>query len=189
MKNILILNQKGGTGKSQISVEVARSLQRTHTPSALVNLDAQGAIIDPYKDDGAEIMVIDTAGQLKEKLATYVKNSDVLIVPCRSSRQDTQPLFRTLKIIQENRKPNSSLFIVLNCYHSRYKSSNDFLQSLYQIKIEAEIMTLPESQLFVQASAMRKSILDYRPKSEPAKATLLLVNNVRKAAGLSAEVI
>lgn len=189
MKNVLVLNQKGGTGKTQISVEIARSLQRTGIPSALANLDAQGAVLDPYKDDGAKITVVDTAGVLKEKLATYVQNSDILVVPCRSSRQDTQPLFRTLRIIRENRKPDSSLFIVLNCYHARYKSSNDFLHQLQKLDLGAEILTLPESQLFVQAAALQKSILDYRPKSEPAKAALMMVNSIRKAADLPEETI
>lgn len=189
MKNILILNQKGGTGKTQISTEIARSLQRTNVASALINLDAQGSILEPYKDNDAEISVIDTAGVLKEKLATYVQNSEILIVPCRSSRQDTQPLFRTLRIIQENRKPDSRLFIILNCFHPRYKSSNDFLNALQKLDVNAEILTLPESQLFVQAAALQKSILDYRPKSEPAKAALIMINAIRKAADLPDEAI
>ena len=189
MKNILLISQKGGTGKTQISAEIVRSLQRTSTPSALFDIDQQGGILDPYKDEGAIVAVIDSPGQLQRQMNEWVKSSDVIVIPCRSSRQDIQPLLRTLQIVTDSKKPDTKIFIVLNCYNPRFKSSKDFLSSIRKLNTGAQILTLPESQIFVQAASMQKSAIDYKPKSDPAREALVLVNAIREAVGLPKETI
>ena len=46
-------------------------------------------------------------------------------------------------------------------------------------QVQDDIIKLPQSELFVQASAYGKSIVDYAPKSNSAVATIELCNRVR----------
>lgn len=190
MKNILLLQQKGGTGKSTIVSELVRSLQRTGTPSAYYDLDQQGGgLFKPYKDDGAVVSVIDTPGQLSENAGKWVKESDVIVVPTLCSKRDMEPLERTLKIVRKNRKRKSKIVIVLNRF-TRWKSSTDFMDWIQRQDTKADmILTMPQSELFLQANADDKAIIDFKPRSEPAKATLKVVNAIRSAAGLDEEII
>ena len=193
MINIVVVQEKGGTGKSTISAEIVGSLKRTGTPSAFYDLDGQGGtVIKPYKDDDAVISVIDSPGSLQPKMGDWIKHADIVVIPTLCSRYDKEPLLRTLKIFRENRKPDSKLFIVLNRF-TRWRNSQQFLECIHGLdtgmETRAEILTLPQSELFLQAGEAETNVVSYKPKSEPAKSSLILVNAIRKAAGLPEETV
>lgn len=189
MKNILILQQKGGVGKTTLCGELSRSFQRTGTPSAFYDLDQQGGcIVEPYEDKGAKVAVIDTPGSLQERMADWVAASDVIVIPTKCSKMDQAPLLRVLDIVRENKKPRSKVFIILTMF-TRWTSSRDFKEWIQGQNTGAEILTLPQSEIIIQASAYGKSVIDYKPKSEPAKEALTIINAIRKAVNLPEEII
>ena len=186
MKNILILQQKGGCGKSTVALELVRSLQRTQTPSCFYDLDQQTNRLQPYKDKKAVVAVIDTPGSLTERMPDWVKESDVIIVPSISSAFDLDPLKRTMDIVMQHKKRKAKVFILLNQY-TRWKSSQDYMELLRQMYPDIEILTLPHSELFRQASGAMQSVVEYRPKSTASVATLALVNRIRETVDLPPE--
>lgn len=187
MKYVLVLNQKGGVGKTTICEEVAASLQRTNTPFCFYNLDPQGGCcIEPREDDGAEVAVIDTPGSLSDQTAGWVQNADVLIVPVRASGKDIPAFERMLDIIQANKKKDVKLIIVVNQW-TRYTASRDFYEWLIGLGMDFVVTRLPQSELFQKASAAGKPLTDYAPKSVPADGAMLVVNMVRRAVDLEEE--
>ena len=190
MKNILIIEEKGGSGKTTICSELVGSFKRTGTPSAFYDLDGQGgALFEPYADDDAIVSVIDTPGSIQERMGEWVSSANVVIIPTRCSQYDVAPLMRTLEIYKANRKKKAKLFIVLNQF-TRWRSSTEFLEGIRKQDTGAEsILTLPQSEIFLQAGMEEMTVIDYRPRSDAAKSCLTLINAVRKAVKLPEEII
>ena len=189
MQNILIIEEKGGSGKTTICSELVGSFKRTGTPSAFYDLDGQGGtLFEPYADDDAVVSVIDTPGSIQDRMGVWVSSANVVIIPTRCSQYDIPSFMRTLEIYKANRKKKCKLFIVLNQF-TRWRSSTEFMEGIRKQNTGAEILTLPQSEIFLQAGMEQMTVIDYRPRSDAAKSCLALINTVRKAVKLPEEII
>lgn len=185
MKNILICNSKGGVGKSLIADELAFSFERTGTLYNFYDLDSQGGTIHKTaKNDHALASVIDTPGALNEQLAKWLTSADLIIIPTRTTSRDIEPLKRMMSIVNTN-NPNSPVIYVMNAFN-RWRASKDFYEWLSK-HVHSNILTLPQSELFVQASAYNVSIVEYAPKSKAAIAVLELCNKIREYINITLE--
>lgn len=189
MKNVIVLNQKGGVGKTTICEEIAASLQRTKTPFSFYNLDPQGGCcIEPREDKDAEVAVIDTPGTFQEQTAGWIQNSDVIIIPVRASGKDIPAFNRMLDVVSVNKKPDAKVVVVINQW-TRHTASRDFYDWLIGLGMDVIVTRMPQSELFQKASAAGKALTDYAPKSAPAAGAMVVVNMVRRIAGLPEETL
>ena len=185
MKNVLICNSKGGVGKSLIVDELAFSFERTDTPYNFYDLDNQGGTIHKTKrNESAIVSIIDTPGALNEQLAQWITSAHLVIIPTRTTSRDIEPLKRMIEIVSTNNK-DCPIIYVLNAYN-RFKASSDFTEWLSK-QVHNTILALPQSELFVQASAYSKSIVEYAPKSKVALATIELCNKVKEYINIQLE--
>ncbi len=188
MKTVLVLNQKGGVGKTTICEEVAASLQRTGTPFCFYNLDPQGGCcIEQREDEDAVVAVVDTPGALSDQTAQWIQNADVIVVPVRASGKDIPAFNRMLDVIDANKKKDAKVIVVVNQW-TRHTASRDFYEYLIGQGKDFVVTRLPQSELFQKASAAGKPLTDFAPKSVPAEGALLVVNMVRRAADLDEEI-
>lgn len=188
MKKILVCGQKGGTGKSTISDELAFSFERSGIPVAFLDLDVQGGTIHKTnRDPSAEVAVIDTPGALQPELPDWLAEADVIIVPMRTTSRDIPPLWRMRRAIEAAGKEERVLY-VLNGW-TRFKASSDFLLWFQGACGEdVSVYRLPQSELFVQVSAAGRSVVGYSRKRTPAaEAVLELCNAVRQMVGFPPE--
>ncbi len=185
MKNILISNTKGGVGKSLIADELAFSFERTDIPYNFYDLDSQGGTLHrTSKKENATVSVIDTPATLNDQLGQWISSADLIIIPTRTTSRDIEPLRRMIEIVNRNNNKCNVIY-VLNAFN-RWRVSNDFYEWLSRY-VNSTILFLPQSELFVQASAYRKSIVDYAPKSKAAFAILELCNKVREFLNITLE--
>ena len=169
MKNILISNTKGGVGKSLIADELAFSFERTDIPYNFYDLDSQGGTLHrTSKKENATVSVIDTPATLNDQLGQWISSADLIII----------------EIVNRNNNKCNVIY-VLNAFN-RWRASNDFYEWLSRY-VNSTILFLPQSELFVQASAYRKSVVDYAPKSKAAIAILELCNKVREFLNITLE--
>lgn len=179
MKTILVCNQKGGVGKSLVADELCFSFERTSTPLAFYDLDAQGGTIHQQSpNSGADVAVVDTPGTLHPDFAAWIASDDLVVVPTRASTRDIPPLLRTGEIVIANSKTDIPALIVVNAWN-RFRACMDFLDWLRPRAPEKNTMILPQSEAFVQAAAAGRSVVDFAPGSQAAKATIALCNRVR----------
>ena len=189
MKKILVCNQKGGVGKSLVADELAFSFARTGVPVAFLDLDSQGGTL--HKTDqrtDAVVAVIDTPGALQKQMGAWMAEADIIVIPTRTTSRDIEPLLRMMDIVRVN-AANKPVLYVLNGWN-RWKASSDFRDWFKQQRRagEAKIVTLPQSEQFVQAGAAGVSVVEYAGrKAAAAKATLEMVNEVRVMAGFEPE--
>lgn len=127
MKIIAVASQKGGSGKSTISIHLAVEAQQNRLKTLLIDLDPHSQtsrefgrqresnepliisddglkieqILSVARDDDYDFIVIDLPPYV-DKIASHVSRlSDLTIVPCRPSFADVRTLVRSLQQIDE----------------------------------------------------------------------------------------
>ena len=188
MKKVLVCNQKGGTGKSFISDEIAFSLERTGVPIAFIDLDVQGGVIHQTSlRDDAVVTVIDTPGALQKDLGDWMEESDLIIIPTRTTSRDIAPLLRMIEIVKARAKLKPIL-VVLNGWN-RWRAASDFRDWLEEQgqTDDFTVMTLVQSEVVVQSSAAGQSVVTYAPKSQAAADIEAITEYVRRHVGLKSE--
>lgn len=184
--NILVLNRKGGSGKTTIADELMFSLERSNISSAFVDLDEQQTSIHEDSSAGkenADVWVIDTPGALSNHIENWIADADVVVVPTNPSARDIPMLLETLENVRTYGR-NVHLVIVINRF-TRYTASQQFLDVVQKVREEGEIITtIPQSEVFQKAFIHHRSVIDEAPKSVAALKTLQTINAIRTAAGL-----
>lgn len=151
MKTILVCNQKGGVGKSLVADEIAFSFERSGIPVSFYDLDAQGGTLHRTREaDGAQVAVVDTPGALQEALSEWLKEADVVVIPTRTTSRDIEPLMRMRKAVFKHSR--AKIVYVMNGWN-RFKASRDFMEWFEGLAGDQTVVTLPQSEAFVQAGA------------------------------------
>lgn len=169
MKTILIMNQKGGCGKTLIADELAWAMERANIPCNFSDLDAgQGsARHKPSKVDGAEVNVVDTAGALNKAMVECIEEADFIIIPTLTGSSDMRPLVRMIELMKKNDIKKPVLF-VFNRFN-RFSVCRDFLEWFDKSFPELKTITLAETVAIQQAHFMGKSVCEFKPNSKGAK--------------------
>lgn len=165
-KTISFINQKGGVGKSLLADELAFEFERLNIEFSFYDLDGQGGLIhEQTVNEKAKYTIVDTPGQLTEDITTVIKESDVIIVPTRASIKEMEPLERTLKLIQDNKKKKTAVILVLNGW-TRFTTYTQFETWLNNEYPEFDkIITLPQSEPLAQAGSYGESVITYKPRN------------------------
>ena len=138
MKKIAVLNQKGGAGKTTLSINLARAIQLAGCKVILIDSDPQGSTrdwntanegtvlpvlgldrktieADLKNVQGYEYAVIDGAPQLREMAVATIKAADIVLIPVQPSPLGiwaTSDLIELIKERQEITNKPKAAFIV-----------------------------------------------------------------------------
>ena len=141
MFTISIIGQKGGSGKTTLAIGLAVAAAKVGETVVLIDLDPQANAtnwsdrragenpvvisaqvsrlrhtVETAKNNGADFVIIDTAGKNDSAAIEAAKVSDLVLVPSRPQMFDmeTLPTVRTLLRAAENDPP---AFVVYNTIH------------------------------------------------------------------------
>ena len=128
MKIIALLNEKGGSGKSTIAINLACALHRDGRRVVLIDADPQGTardwreasptdvdlppvvaldrpemLLSSIKTLAADIAVIDTPAKAEKMSANVVRIAHIAIVPVQPSAADVWASAAAVKLIQSKR--------------------------------------------------------------------------------------
>jgi chromosome partitioning protein len=142
MFTISLVGQKGGTGKTTISVGLACAAARAGRTVAIIDLDPQATALkwkdrrseknpivvaaqasrlqpalDTARAGGADYVVIDSAGRSDENATAAVESADMVLIPTRSSVVELETLPSVRRILLMAGALAKPAFIVLNCIH------------------------------------------------------------------------
>lgn len=167
--NILLVNQKGGVGKTTFADEIAWGLERRGHKVGFGNLDPQGGANHEKNllDDEDAVNVIDTPGFLSDETAVYAKNADIAIIPVQPGTLGLKPMKRTIKVITEA-NPDLSFAIIVNNFAANQTVDRQFLELLEADDLPV-LGTVPTAAAFKQGAALGKPCTKSRRAARPPR--------------------
>lgn len=136
MYTVAILSQKGGTGKTTLTLHLAVASERAGRPAAVIDLDPQASAagwkdsrsaetpavvpvpaarlrqaLDAARAGGAAITFIDSAPHATEAALAAAEVADLVLIPCRAGILDLRAIGTTARTIKLSGK---QAFVVLN---------------------------------------------------------------------------
>lgn len=183
MKRIVVMNSKGGSGKSLLARELAYSLERTNTPFNFYDFDRQRGSTPEREQKDAIVMIADTPAKLSnQQISQFAQSADVIIIPTQTGMDDAEPTIETLNIAR-TANPNAKIVVVQNSW-TRYRLASDYNKWLRDNIGDAELKVLPRSEMFGQARAANMSVVEWAPRSRATAMLLDTLNTIKKAAEL-----
>lgn len=144
MQTIVIVSQKGGTGKTTIAVHLAVAAELDGKAAVVIDLDPQASAaawrdlreaespavesVQPARlavtlkaaaDTGADFAVIDTPARSENAALEAVRAADLALIPCRPGFFDTAAMSFTANLLKLAGKPG---FVVFSQVPSRAAS-------------------------------------------------------------------
>jgi chromosome partitioning protein len=135
MKTVVIVSQKGGTGKTTIAIHLAVAAERTGKAAVVIDLDPQASAaawrdlraaegpavesVQPARlavtlkaaaEAGADFAVIDTPARSENAALEAVRAADIALIPCRPGFFDTAAMSFTANLLKLAGKPGFVVF-------------------------------------------------------------------------------
>src|SRR3954468_23408538 len=198
-----VLNQKGGVGKTTISVNLAHALTLMGGRVLLVDADPQGSALSwsavrieeplfpvvgmpkptlhkdlPSVARDYDYVVIDGAPRVNELCRAAILASDTILIPVQPSPYDVWAAAQTVELIREAQQYKDHLraAFVINRKIVNTAIGRDVASALEHFEIPILPCHLCQRVLYAESAAEGLSIAEVAPKSEAAREIAALVS-------------
>ena len=187
MKTIVLLSQKGGSGKTTLSLNLGVAAVEAGLQVLIVDLDPQQSagrwsrlcktdnpviVTGQHKQlrktlakaegAGADLVIIDTAPKSESASLAAAICADLIVIPCRASSLDIDAVGDSVAIAELARKP--AIFVLNDCRASSTlpklaaEALKEYGQTISPIRIGSRVG-------FVKSLAEGKGVIEYEPRS------------------------
>ena len=189
-KVVTFANIKGGSGKSTLCVNIAAMLTKLKFKVCVVDADPQKStsdwitntkdpllsqvtcieILDPEKfvELDYDFVLIDTQGSLNKELAGFLRVSSLVLVPCRSSRDDIvgQGWIQIFLGKSQHELKKVPLLAVLNGVNKRSQILYHIKQQLNEDGVLVAKTSVSQRVCFSETNVNMVSIIGYNRVAE-----------------------
>ena len=191
MKTVVLLSQKGGTGKSTIATHLAVCAERDGKKVALFDLDPQASsykwsqrrkeeqpavvsataaalanLLAQAKQQGADLILVDTAGHADASSLHALHHADLVLIPCRPSAADLDAIEDTIELASRA-KPSKSA-VVLNAAPTRGQLSQQARVAIEE-RIKVAPVVLGQRSAYASAWIDGRSVEEYEVNGKAAE--------------------
>jgi chromosome partitioning protein len=191
MKTIAIISQKGGAGKTTLSVHLATAAALAGHKAAIIDLDPQGTaaswgdrrqaetpevvsgqaarlpvLIDAALANGADFLILDTAPNADQTALRAAQIADVVLIPCRAATFDLEAIRATLTLSQLAQKPS---FVVLNAIPPRSGIGREAAEGLTAQGAQVAPVMLTQRAAFTHGVIDGRTAQEYEPDGKAAE--------------------
>ena len=207
MRKIAVLSQKGGAGKTTIGLNIGIAAELVGQSAAIIDLDPQASItqwgdsreadasvvvsaqaarlpniLKTCEDNGAGVVVIDTAPHAEQSALAAARAADIVIIPCRPSIVDLRAIGSTIDIC---RIANTPCFVLLNQTPSRGSLADDAAEALAELDVQIAPVQIGQRIAYVHAVTKGQGVLEYEPNGKAAEEINTLYQFIQDQTGAS----
>lgn len=208
-----ILNQKGGVGKTTLTVSIAHELSRRYKSEDILVADAdpqQSALnwsearesILPFSVIGFakkslhrdlpllaktyKYVIIDGPPRVTELARSCILASDVVLIPCTPSPYDIWASTETIELVKEANiyKEKLKSVFVINRKIANTAIGRDVTETLKELDVSVLETYVTQRVIFAEAAASGKTVFDIEPDGKAANEINNLVNELLKMQGV-----
>lgn len=192
MKVIAVIAQKGGAGKTTLSVGIAVAATLDSLTVAVIDLDAQATtanwgdrreaeepvvisaqaarlpkILEAARGQGADLVVIDTAPRAEQGALAAAQAADLVLIPCRPTIYDLETVRTTVELVRLAGSPPAS--VVLNGVPPRGTREHQAREVLADLGTLVCPAGLGHRAAVEHAAALGLSAQEYEPRGKAAE--------------------
>ena len=204
-----MLNQKGGVGKTTLSISVAHDLARKNKPEDVLLVDADPqqsalgwsevresklpfAVIGfakkslhrdlPAIGKNYKHIIIDGPPRVAEVARSCIMASDIVIIPCTPSPYDIWASEETVQLVKEATvyKENIKYYFAINRKIANTAIGRDVVDILNSMEMKVLTSHVCQRVIFAEAAALGKTVFDLDPESKASEEIEKLVNEILK---------
>jgi chromosome partitioning protein len=200
-----VLNQKGGCGKSTISINLAAAYVQLGRRTLLVDADPQGSAMAwsaarelpplfpviggakptlhkdmPELARDYEIVVIDGAPRVNELGRSAIMASDLVVVPVQPSPYDVWAASETVQLVREAQQFKEKLKVafVINRKIANTAIGRDVANALAEFDVPVLPAVLHQRVIFAESAAQGLAVFEVAPSSDAAREISSLIGNL-----------
>jgi chromosome partitioning protein len=190
MRSIAVLSEKGGAGKTTLSVHLAVAAQLAGFDSAIIDLDPQASaadwsdrrgtapeavaipparlahVLSQLDDRGDQLAIIDTGRDSNNAGYTAAQAADLVLIPCRGGGFDFRALGRTLDLCRLAGKRPVIVFNALRPGATRAEA--DAREALAGLECDLAPVIIHERAAYKAASIAARTAQETDPTSPAA---------------------
>lgn len=207
MRVVAVLSEKGGAGKTTLTIHLAVAARMAGLETAIVDLDPQASAADwsdargeepeavaipparlekllhDLRKNGAQFVILDTGRDSHNAGYTAAQAADLILIPCRPGGFDFRALDRTLDLCRlAGKRP----YIVLNAMRpGATRAEADAREQLAGKECEVAPVVIHERADYRAASILGRTAQEVEPESRAAAECIQLYEWTSRQLALS----
>lgn len=185
MRVLSIVSQKGGVGKSLLTVNLATTAHSAREKVVIVDLDPQASsaawgdlreenddnlsvqsaqhsrlpkVLETAKKEGATLVIIDTAPHSESAALAAIRAAHFVLIPCRPAFFDIQSVATTLDLVHVAKKKYA---LVLNAVPPTGTLGDEAEEQLEDLGAEISPVRIHQRIAFVHAQNTGKAAVEF----------------------------
>lgn len=186
MKVVVIASQKGGAGKTTLTINLAVEAERRKQSVAIVDIDPQASVtqwgdsrkidapvvmsvqatrldhaLDELAKAGADYVFVDTSPHAESAALAAIRRAGLVIVPCRPAILDLRAIGNTVELIKLAKCQNS--VVLFNAVLPRSNILREAEEAVGSLGISACPFYITQRIAFSNSITMGLSVQEYEP--------------------------
>lgn len=198
MKTIAIISQKGGAGKTTITLHLAVAAAKAGYNSAVIDLDPQassakwsdrretdlpvvmsahasrlGHEMKRIQEMGGDILFLDTAPHSDSTALDAAKIADLVLIPCRPAILDMEAIVNTLNLVRTTKTP---VYVIMNAVAPQGKERTEAIEAITELGAQVVPYWFVERVAYARSLITGQTAQEFEPDGKAAQE----VHNVHK---------